>query len=180
LAENPLGRLARLLGGVVLTQGRLGHQVLGQLLLLDTDEVAIAGATVVVAATSRQRNAIAQAAIRTAVPALAVRGLLHGDEKRLEKLRDLVETKEHAIERLARIRILADERRLRRGAIGTAALLDAQGKPQAAALERAAGRHQAIAPVPKRAPLALPPATRPPAARAKRTRRPKGPKRRKR
>jgi len=84
VAEDPLRRLARLLGGVVLTQGHLGHQVLGQLLMFDATEVEVAGANLAVAATDRQRNAFAQVAIRTAVPALAVRALLRSREKQLE------------------------------------------------------------------------------------------------
>jgi len=76
--------LGRVLGGVVLMQGGLGPQVLGQLLILGTNEVAVAGATVVVAATSRQRNAVVQAAIRTAVPAIAIQSLIQRDLARLE------------------------------------------------------------------------------------------------
>ncbi len=79
-------------------QGRLGHQILGQLLVFDTDEAAVAGATVVLAATTRQRNAIAQAAIRTAAPAIAVHGLLSRDLKRLENKEALL------AERLRRIK----------------------------------------------------------------------------
>lgn len=97
MAENALGRLARLLGGVVLLQGRLGHQILGQLLVYDTDEAAIAGATVVIAATTRQRNAIAQAAIRTAAPAIAVRSLIHRDMKRLEAKEALLAERQRRI-----------------------------------------------------------------------------------
>jgi hypothetical protein len=84
LAENPLMLLGRVLGGVVLMQGGIGPQVLGQLLILGTNEVAVAGATVVVAATSRQRNAVVQAAIRTAVPAIAIQSLIQRDLARLE------------------------------------------------------------------------------------------------
>jgi ABC-type phosphate transport system auxiliary subunit len=84
VAESVLRRFARLLGGVVLTQGHLGHQVLGQLLIFDATEVEVAGANLAVAATERQRSAFAQMAIRTAVPALAVHALLRNREKRLE------------------------------------------------------------------------------------------------
>lgn len=133
-------RLVRLLGGVVLTQGRLPHQVLGQLLLLDTDEVAIAGAAVVFAGTTRQRNVLAQAAIRTALPALALRGLFHGEERRLERLRDAIQSKEREIERHARLAILMGQRRRRLGPGATAAVLVARGRPEAAVLERSAAR----------------------------------------
>jgi hypothetical protein len=84
VAEDTLRRLARLLAGVVLTEGHLGHQVLGQLLIFDATEVEVAGANLAMAATSRQRSAFAQVAIRTAVPALALQALLRKREKRLE------------------------------------------------------------------------------------------------
>jgi hypothetical protein len=84
LAESPAATLARVLGGVVLLQGGLGHQVLGQLLIAGTSELAIAGAYVVVSATNRQQNALGQAAIRTAVPAIAVHSLIKRDLERLE------------------------------------------------------------------------------------------------
>src|SRR5215470_5729152 len=71
LAESPLFTLARVLGGVILMQGRLGHQVLGQLLVTDSNEVAIAGASLVVAATTGQRSVVGQMALRTLAPALA-------------------------------------------------------------------------------------------------------------
>ena len=98
MAESPVLKLARLLGGVVLMQGRLGHQVLGQLLVMNTNEVAVAGASVVVAATARQRNAVAQVALRTAAPALAVRGLLQKQEKRLERQVTLLAERERKVE----------------------------------------------------------------------------------
>jgi hypothetical protein len=85
LAENPLATLARLLGGVVLTQGTLGHQVLGQLLIMNTNEVAMAAAAAVVAGTTGQRSAVGQIALRTVAPALAVRVLLNKQEERLEQ-----------------------------------------------------------------------------------------------
>jgi hypothetical protein len=102
LAENPVLTLARLLGGVVLMQGRLGHQVLGQLLVMNTNEVAIAGAAVVVAASSNTRNAVAQVALRTAAPALAARVLIHKDEKRLERRAALVIERERRFDMRAR------------------------------------------------------------------------------
>jgi hypothetical protein len=85
VAEDPLRRLARLAGGVVLTHGRLGHQVLGQLLLADSGDVVIAGAAVALAATGRHRSAVAQAALRTAVPALAVRAYYQRLARRLDQ-----------------------------------------------------------------------------------------------
>jgi hypothetical protein len=98
LAESPVATIARLLGGVVLFQGRLGHEILGQLLILNTNEVAVAGAATVVAGTARQRNAVAQIALRTAAPALAARALLQRAEKRLEAREGLVEERERRLE----------------------------------------------------------------------------------
>ena len=56
MAERPLTTLARVLGGVVLMQGNLGHQVLGQLLVAGTNEAALAAAFVVYAGTTGQKS----------------------------------------------------------------------------------------------------------------------------
>jgi hypothetical protein len=85
LSESPLVTLARVLAGIVLMQGRLGHQVLGQLLVMNTNEVALAGAALVVAATTGERSAVGQMALRTVAPAVAVRILLDKQERRLEQ-----------------------------------------------------------------------------------------------
>jgi hypothetical protein len=98
MSENPVAKLGRLLGGVVLMNGRLGHQVLGQLLVLGASEVELAGANVVIAATTRQRNAVAQVAVRTAVPALAAHGILSRQEKRLERLATLIDERERTLD----------------------------------------------------------------------------------
>jgi len=98
LAESPILTLARVLGGVILTRGRLGHQVLGELLVAGENEVAVAGAAVVIAATSRQRSAVVQGAIRTVIPALAVRGLLQKQEKRIDWKETLVANRERRVE----------------------------------------------------------------------------------
>lgn len=98
LAENPVSTLARLLGGVVLMQGRLGHQILGQLLVMGTNEVAVAGAVVVVAATTRYPNAVAQVALRTAAPALAVRAILNKQERRVDRKQTLLAERERRLE----------------------------------------------------------------------------------
>ena len=98
MAESPVLTVARLLGGVALLNGNLGHQVLGQLLITNTNEVAIAGAAAAVAATSGQQNAAAQIAIRTAVPALAVRGLLLKQEQRIERREALVAERERVVD----------------------------------------------------------------------------------
>ena len=96
MAENPVLTIARLLGGLVLLQGRLGHQVLGQLLIANSNEVAIAGAAVVIAGTAGQQDAAAQIALRTAVPALAVRSLLLTKEQRLKRREKIVSEREIA------------------------------------------------------------------------------------
>ena len=90
MAEHPLARLGRVVGGVVLMPGRLGHQVLGQLLLSGSTDVAIAAASVAVAAATRQRDVVTQVAVSTVVPALAVRSLLQKKEDRLKQLADSI------------------------------------------------------------------------------------------
>jgi hypothetical protein len=97
VAENPVVTIARLLGGITLLHGRLGHQVLGQLLIANTNEVAIAGAAVVIAGTAGQENAAAQVAIRTALPALAVRSLLVKKDERLQRREKLVGEREAVV-----------------------------------------------------------------------------------
>jgi hypothetical protein len=94
MSESPLTQIVRLLGGLVLLQGRLGHQVLGQLLIAGTSEAAIAGAAVVVAGTMRSQNLAAQVAIRTAAPAIAVHGLLRREEERIVRRDKLVSDRE--------------------------------------------------------------------------------------
>ena len=83
MVETPLGKVARLLGGVALMQGRLGHQVLGQMLIAGTSELAVAGAAIAVAGTERVRNPAAQVAIRTAAPAIALTALFERREQML-------------------------------------------------------------------------------------------------
>ena len=97
MAESPLTTLARILAGVALVQGRLAHQVLGQLLIAGTNDAAIAAAAVVVAGSTRTRNAAAQVALRTAAPAIAVHALLHGEEERINRLQELVREREKRI-----------------------------------------------------------------------------------
>jgi hypothetical protein len=75
-----------MVGGIALLQGRLGHQVLGQLLILDATELEIAGATAALAATAGQRDVVAQVLVRTAAPALAAHALIRKEERRLARL----------------------------------------------------------------------------------------------
>ena len=78
-------------------QGRLGHQALGQMLVMDNHEIAVAGASVVIAASSGTKSAAAQVALRTAAPAVAAHILISRDEERLVKARDLLEKRQRAI-----------------------------------------------------------------------------------
>ena len=97
MAESPLAKLGRLVGGIVLMQGRLGHQSLGQMLLLGNSDLEIAGATVTLAASSGQENAFLDAAIRTAVPALAVNALARKRERQLERLANTLAEKDQEL-----------------------------------------------------------------------------------
>jgi hypothetical protein len=108
MSENPLVTLARLLGGIVLMEGNLGHQVLGQLLIMNTNEVAMAGAAAVVAGTTGRRGAVGQIALRTIVPAIAVRAILDKQEQRLDRKALRLEERERA---LARQRIALKRKR---------------------------------------------------------------------
>jgi hypothetical protein len=101
LADSPVVTIARLLGGVVLMQGRLGHQVLGQMLVANSSEVAVAGAAVVVTATARQRNVVAQMALRTAAPLLAARAILYKQERRIERIATLLEERQRQLAKRA-------------------------------------------------------------------------------
>ena len=99
MAESPLATLTRLLGGVVLVQGNLGHQVVGQLLIANTHEVALAAAFAVVSAASGPRHELGQIALRTVAPALAVHALTHKQEERVERKMQRLEERERAFAR---------------------------------------------------------------------------------
>ncbi len=86
MADNPLAKLARLVGGTALLPGSLGHQVLGQLLISEAKSYEVAGANIVLAAVSRQRNVAAKIAIRTIAPAAVVEALSRKESQRLERL----------------------------------------------------------------------------------------------
>jgi hypothetical protein len=121
LAESPFATLARILGGVVLLQGNLGHQVLGQLLIANTNEVALAGAFAVVAGATGPRNVAGQIALRTVVPALAVRAIISKELDRVERKTQQLEARERAFEKRRRARVkrrrrLSTPTRARRGA----------------------------------------------------------------
>ena len=99
MSESPATKLIRLLSGVLLTQGRLGHQVLGQLLLLDSTEVELAAASAAVAATQNQHGAFGQIVVRTLAPALAVQALARKQEQRLARLAKRLAEDEAQLER---------------------------------------------------------------------------------
>jgi Skp family chaperone for outer membrane proteins len=108
MPENALARLARLVGGVAMMQGGLGPQVLGQLLIAGTSELAVAGAAVMVAGTTRVKHPGAQFAIRTAAPAIAVQTIFARREELLNRReRDLLQ-REQALGSAA---LLADRNR---------------------------------------------------------------------
>ena len=108
MAEDPLRQLSRLAAGIVLMQGRLGHQVLGQLLIMDTSEIAMAGAALAVAASSGPRNEVVQVALRTVAPALAGHIILKKQEERIDRKQEGLDEQEAEFKRLR-----ADNQRLR-------------------------------------------------------------------
>ena len=102
MAEDPLRQLSRLVAGIVLMQGRLGHQVLGQLLILDTSEVAMAAAALALAATSGPRNEVVQVALRTVAPAVAGHVILKKQEDRIDRKQALLDEQNEEFKRLRR------------------------------------------------------------------------------
>ena len=153
MAENPLGTLARLLAGVALVHGRFGHQVLGQLLLAGTNDAAIAAAAVVVAGTTKTHHAAAQVALRTAAPAIAVHALLHGEEKRINRLDELVREREKQID-AGIARADREHRALIASLTGQKATLEARLLELSGERDRLRGELDAIPPAP--APPAAP------------------------
>ena len=97
MAEAPLTKLVRVLGGVALGYGALGHQVLGQLLTLNLKEVELAAAATLIAATSRQPNAGIVAAVRVLGPAVAVHLITRREVSRLELVWQRLDDKEKRV-----------------------------------------------------------------------------------
>lgn len=97
MAEAPLTKLARVLGGVALGYGPFGHQVIGQLITLNAKEIEVAAATVLITAASGQKDATAYAAIRILAPAVAVHLLTRREEQRLEQFWERLEEKEQRL-----------------------------------------------------------------------------------
>lgn len=104
LSENPVVTLARLAGGLILLDGNLGHQVLGQLLVMNTNEVAMAVAAAAMAGTTGQRNVVGQIIVRTVVPAVAVRAILNTQEERIDRKMILLEERERELDERSRRR----------------------------------------------------------------------------
>ena len=97
MPEHPALKLTRILGGVALLQGRLGHQVLGQLLIFNATDLEVAGANVLVAATAQHPNAVVQALVRVAAPAAALRALNRRQENQLTKLEQRLDERQAAL-----------------------------------------------------------------------------------
>jgi hypothetical protein len=98
VADQPLEKLLRVLAGVGLSYGPLGHQVLGQLLTLNSKEVEVALASTLVAAASQQRSALAYTAVRVLAPAVAVYLLTRKEETRLAAIWQQLEAKAARLE----------------------------------------------------------------------------------
>jgi DNA-binding protein HU-beta len=186
LAESPLVTLGRLLGGVVLMQGDLGHQVLGQLLVMGSNEVAIAGAALVVAGTRGRRNVVGEIALRTVAPALAGRALLQKQENRIDRKQTILDAKEKKLDERERKSAAREQAvckqeldlEMQRAALGGQARKQQNDLDQAAAVSRSpepvttVRAAPAAAPAPSAAPRAAaragvkrPPATKKPAAK---------------
>lgn len=170
MAENPLRRFGRLLGGVTLMNGGIGHQVLGQLLITDTGDAAMAGAMMVIAGSSRQRNIVAQAAVRTAAPTLAARWFLRSRELQLQRREAGLAELELTRHKVEILRALMHQRAGRRVLVVDAAAA-VPPPPEAVPVPAAAPPNAAPPPVAAPLPEAAPP---PPAIpRAASGRRPK-------
>jgi hypothetical protein len=98
VAETPLAKLSRVLGGVALGYGPLGHQALGQLLILNTNEVEVAAASVLLSAVARQHDAALQASVRVLVPAIAVHLITRRNEETLTRLARVLDRRAEALD----------------------------------------------------------------------------------
>ncbi len=86
MEDEPLTRLARVVGGLLLQRGRFGHQVLGQMLLSNSTSLEFVGASVVVAASSGSPSVLARTMVRTVAPSLAVYAVARREERRLQRV----------------------------------------------------------------------------------------------
>ncbi|MBK8258884.1 MAG: hypothetical protein IPK82_40275 [Polyangiaceae bacterium] len=96
--EKPLTKLVRLLGGTVLMHGRLGHQVLGQMLTLNLSQPEHAGAALAISAASRQRRVASQAAIGMVASTLAAQTVANKMDERLTRREEALLKREQALE----------------------------------------------------------------------------------
>jgi hypothetical protein len=99
MPDNPLATVARLLGGIALQEGNLGHQVLGQLLIANTNDVAVAAAFAAYAGTTGRRGVVGQIALRTIAPALAFHAFLNNQEQRIDRKALRLAERERALAR---------------------------------------------------------------------------------
>jgi hypothetical protein len=95
--ETPLAKLVRVVGGVLLSQGRLAHQVLGQMLILDLNQTELAGAALVVTAGTQRAGLFARTAISTVAPAVALQIMVDKAQRRLDRREKDVERREKAL-----------------------------------------------------------------------------------
>lgn len=110
-AETPLGKLSRIVGGLLLSNGPLAHQVLGQLLILNQREIELAAASVAIAATSGHKDAAISGVVRVLAPATALHFLTRRDSARLRALVQAMERRELSL--LARERAVSRSERRR-------------------------------------------------------------------
>src|SRR4051812_32767086 len=98
-AEHALTKLSRIVGGILLSNGPLAHQVLGQLLILNQKDVEIAAASVLVSAVSGQRNAAIAGLVRVLAPATALHFLTQRDGARWRTQWEDLERREESVQR---------------------------------------------------------------------------------
>lgn len=108
MAESPVKKLARLVGGVAMLPGSVGHQALGQLLISGSKAVEVAAANVALAAAFRQTNAAIQIAAGSIVPAVVFEALDRKKERRfaeerqrLERLSEEIAQQPNAVDQIA-------------------------------------------------------------------------------
>lgn len=102
MAEKPLTKLARLVGGAALLPGPIAHQALGSLLISGSSNIEVAGANIALAAASRQTNAAIQIAMRSMAPAVAVDALSKKAIRRLEQQQRRFEEEQLRLEGLSK------------------------------------------------------------------------------
>jgi hypothetical protein len=99
MSETPLAKLVRVLGGILLSQGRLGHQVLGQMLILDLNQAEFAAAALVVTAGMQRPDLFTRTAVSVVAPAVALQIAVDKAERRLDRREEDIERREKALAR---------------------------------------------------------------------------------